>query len=98
MANIREMKKEIDNLVFEVISDCFAYSELHPAGTDEKISEIINEAVNLRNSLIQRVNHPADDADRKQKKLHFQAIKRDLVSGTDKLFSRLSSVSTKKKK
>ena len=98
MSNVRTLKKEIDELVFAVISDCFAYSGIHPEAKDEAVSEIINEAVNLRNNLVQRVNHPASDGDPKKIKAHFQSVKTDLISGTDKLFSQLSSLTKKKKK
>ena len=98
MANLRELKKEIDNQIYAVISDCFAYSELHPSGKNDVVSGIINEAVDLRNELIGRVNELPSGADKKQIKGHFQAVKADLASGTDKLFNQLSSVSTKKKK
>ena len=30
MASVRELKKDIDYLVYEVISDCFVFSGLHP--------------------------------------------------------------------
>ena len=98
MANIRALKKEIDNQVFAVISDCFAFSELHPGVKEDVVSVIISDAVNLRNELIHRVNHADHNADAKQVKAYFQAVKQDLLAGTDKLFGQLSSVSTKKKK
>ena len=98
MSSVRDLKKEIDNQVFAVISDCFAYSEMHPGVKEDIISGIINEAVSLRNELINRINHLDHKADSKQVKVYFQAVKKDLLEGTDKLFSQLSSVSTKKKK
>ena len=58
MASIRELKKDIDFLVFEVISDCFAYSSVHPDNKSDELSAIITDAVNFRNDLIARVNNP----------------------------------------
>lgn len=98
MANLRELKKEIDNQIYGVISDCFAYSEIHPSGKRDEVTVIINEAVDLRNNLISRVNNTGSFADAKQVKAHINTVKADLAAGTDKLFTKLSSVSTKKKK
>ena len=98
MASIRLLKKDIDNQVFEVISDCFIYAGLHPDSNEEEISGIISDAVDLRNELIARVNNPDGKDNPKLVKRHFKAISDDLLSGVDKLYGKLSAVSKKKKK
>ena len=98
MASIRELKKEIDSRVYEVLSDCFTFSELHPDNKSDEISGIISDACNMRNDLIHRVNNPDREADPKGLKAHYQLVNKDLKNGTDKLFERLSSLSKKKKK
>ncbi len=98
MGNIRKLKKEIDSRIYEVISDCFTFSEVHPEEKPEEVSGIISDAVNFRNDLFQRVNHPSVELDPRGIKAHYQQVNHDLVAGTEKLFERLSSVSKKKKK
>lgn len=98
MGNVRILKKDIDNQVFEIISDCFIYSGLHPDNKTDKVTSIIEDAVNLRNELISRVNNPESKDDPKLVRQHYRAIKADLAAGTDKLCMRLSEISTKKKK
>jgi hypothetical protein len=98
MASIRQLKKSIESQVFEVISDCFTWTELNPGKKSDEVAGILADAVNLRNELIQRVNNPDSSADPKVLKAHYQLIGKDLASGVDALFIRLSSVSTKKKK
>ncbi|MBG0858925.1 MAG: hypothetical protein IQL11_05435 [Bacteroidales bacterium] len=98
MANIRRLKKAIDSRVYEVISDCFTYSELHPDNNPDEVTGIISDAVNFRNDLFHRVNNPSREHDPGGIKAHYQQVNKDLDSGVDKLFERLSSVSKKKKK
>jgi hypothetical protein len=98
MATIRKLKKKIDSEIFEVISDCFTWSEVHPEKKPGGVSEILADAVALRNDLIHRVNHTVDATDSKAVKSHYQQIQKDLLSGTDSLFKRLSSLSKKKTK
>ncbi|MCU0461330.1 MAG: hypothetical protein MUF36_04855 [Bacteroidales bacterium] len=98
MGSIRKLKKQIDSKVYEIISDCFTYAELHPDNKTEDVSGIISDAVNFRNDLIHRINNPDPSADPKGVKAHYQLINRDLDEGVDKLCERLSSVSKKKKK
>jgi hypothetical protein len=98
MASIRKLKKEIDARVFEVISDCLTYSEIHADNKTDEVTGIISDTCNFRNDLIHRVNNPELTADQKGMKVHYQLIRQDLDAGVDKLFDRLSSVSKKKKK
>jgi hypothetical protein len=98
MASVRNLKKDIDNLIFEVISDCFIYTGLHPDNKADDVSGIIADAVNLRNDLIARVNNPDGKDNPKIVKKHYQTIKSDLTTGADELCSRLSALSKKKKK
>ncbi len=98
MANIRSLKKEIDKKVYQVISDCFTFSALHPDEKADDISAIVSDAVRLRNELIHRVNNHSKEADSKGVKDHYQMVKKDLGVGVDKLFERLSSKLKKKKK
>jgi hypothetical protein len=93
MASIRELKKDIDYLVFEVVSDCLIYANLHSDDNSQRISEIIEDAIDLRNDLIYRVNRPDDKDNPKVIKLHYKTIRKDLYTGVDKMFGNLSSLS-----
>lgn len=97
MASVRELKKDIDFLVFEVISDCFVFSSLHPDNKSEELTALISDAVELRNDLIARVNNPDGKDNPKIVKSHYKTVSKDLMLGVDNLFERLSAISTKKK-
>ena len=96
MANLRKIKKDIDNRVFEIISDCFIFSGLHPDVKTKEVARIVEDAVNLRNDLFSRVNNPGDSKDPKLVKKHFRSVRDDLSSNADKLCQRLSNVAKKK--
>ncbi|HNW57141.1 MAG TPA: hypothetical protein PLR88_04650 [Bacteroidales bacterium] len=96
MASVRELKKDIDYLVFEVISDGFAFSQVHEENQPEELSAIITDAVNFRNDLIARVNNPDGKDNPKIVKAYYKTVEKDLLEGVDKLFTRLSALSSKK--
>ena len=96
MGSVRSLKKDIDYLVFEVISDCFVYSNVNPDNKSEELSAIISDAVNFRNDLIARVNNPDGKDNPKILKGYYKSVAKDLLTGVDKLFTRLSSLSAKK--
>ena len=97
MASVRGLKKDIDSLIFEVISDCFVYSGVHPYNKTDEVSAIITDAVNFRNDLIARVNNPDGKDNPKIVKAFYKSVGKDLLSGVDKLFKRLSALQEKKK-
>jgi hypothetical protein len=96
MASVRELKKDIDFLVFEVIADCFVFSGVHPDNKSDELSAIISDAVNFRNDLIARVNNPDGKDNPKILKTYYKTVEKDLMTGADKLFTRLSELTTKK--
>ncbi len=97
MASVRELKKDIDYLIFEVISDCFVYSNVHPENKSDELTELISDAVEFRNDLIARVNNPDGKDNPKIVKAYYKSVEKDLITGVDKLFERLSTISVKKK-
>ena len=97
MASVRELKKDIDYLVFEVISDCFTYSNIHSDNKSDELSTLISDAVEFRNDLIARVNNPDGKDNPKIVKAYYKTVEKDLLTGVDKLFERLSAFSSKKK-
>jgi hypothetical protein len=95
MASVRELKKDIDYLVYEVISDCFVFSGLHPDIKSDEVSAIISDAVDFRNDLIARVNNPDEKDNPKIVKAYYKSVEKDLLTGVDNLFSRLSAMTKK---
>jgi hypothetical protein len=96
MANKREIKKDIDYLVGEVISDSYTYLLIHGEKNRDKVIEIIGAVVEKRNDLISRVNNSDKKFDSKQVKAHFKQINADLLAAIDDSFSKLSKLSAKK--
>ena len=91
MASIRRIKNEIDYLVSEVISD--GYMALYFNGEKrDAIVAVIEEAVAMRNKLYDQVNHPADKQNKSLVRKHYAQVRRDMMSGVDGLFRKLSDI------
>ncbi len=92
MASVRDIKKDIDYLVGEVVSDCYTYLYLNGDKNRDEVVGIIEEVVGKRNDFIHRVNNPEKGADKKQTRKHFKQIYSDLLSTVDDSFSKLSKL------
>lgn len=95
MASVRGLKKDIDYLIYEVISDCFVFSDLHPDVKTDELSAIVSDAVDLRNDMIARVNNPDGKDNPKIVKAYYRSVRNDLMAGVDELFTRLSKLTKK---
>lgn len=85
--NLREIKKDIEYYIGEFIDDCSLFITLNPVKGTEKVSPIIDEAVDLYNDLRYKVNHPAEGA----KKSYFSDIRKEMIDKLDTLSEKLSA-------
>lgn len=92
MANRRDVKKDIDYVTFEVISDCLTFMALFPEKGTTDAMEIIKETTEVRNELISRTNHPDGKNNPKLVKAHYRTIYSDLLSKMDQQFEKLSGL------
>ncbi len=95
MPSRKNLKKQINELTYEVVSDCFTYLTIHEEKNRQKVLDIITEMVKYRNELIHRVNNYDKIKTPKEIKSHYRKIKKDLLSAMDKSFLKLSKLSQK---
>ena len=91
MANLRDLKKEIDYRLEEVVFDCdmamcFQHSK------EKEIFEVMQEAVAVRNALFAKANNPAEPHNRSLVRKHYAALRCEMAEAYDKLFEKLSGI------
>ena len=91
MASIRMIKKDIDYLIQEVISDSYFTIYFHPDKKDEAV-KVMEEAVAFRNDLYDKANNPVEKNNPHLVKRHYAQLRRDLLSGVDGLFQKISTL------
>lgn len=92
MASIKNIKKDIDYLVDEVISDSLLCMSIQKGKEKEKIIEVINTMVETRNNLISKVNNAPKAKKSSENKAYFKEIYNELLTTTDKSFEKLSKL------
>ena len=96
MAKKRNLKKDINYLSYDIISECFTYNYFFPEKNEDKIKEIIAETVKMRNEFIKRVNHIDGKDNKKLTKQHFQKLYKDLFAKAETLVKDLNNLNTEK--
>lgn len=92
MASLRTIKKDVDYLVNEVVGDCYMSLYFNRNRNQADVVTIMEEAVDLRNDLFQKINNPAEKHNKRLVKKHYAQIRKELLDGIDSLFEKLSGI------
>ncbi|WP_418991253.1 hypothetical protein [Alistipes sp.] len=95
MANLRDLKKEIDYRLEEVVFDCDMAMCFQPK-KEEEIFAIMQEAVGVRNDLFAKAMNPAEPHNRSLVRKHYAALRSEMVAAFDALFEKLSALNGSK--
>jgi hypothetical protein len=93
MASIKSLKKDIDFLFFELISDCFMFTSLHEGPKKAEVQNLIEDAVAMRNEFVDRVNHPDGKDNPALVKAYYSTLRKDLFEKVNEYFEKLSAIS-----
>jgi len=92
MATLRRLKKEIEFMSSQLIGDCIDFLETFEDKKDTNILSIIEEAVLLNNTMLDRACHPVDKSNPKQVKQHYRLLKADFIKGLDLVYGKLEGL------
>lgn len=92
MASIRRLKKDIQYLSAQFIGDCLEILETFKEGNEEKVMAIIEEAVALNNSTIEKACHPDGNDNPKMVKEFYRHLKKDFIKGLDDSYKKLEQL------
>ncbi|NQY66827.1 MAG: hypothetical protein HRT72_03785 [Flavobacteriales bacterium] len=90
MANKRNLKKAVNELIFDIIEECFSAEIDNPEKNTKDANSIIEEAVQLRNTLISKISSKVDQKERKK---HFASITDGLSEGVNALLAKVDKLS-----
>ena len=80
MASRKDLKKDIDFFVFELISDCYDCIDENPDKDFSGFEAIINDIVDLQDELLAQINQ-YDTKSESNSKEYFKVIKNELTEG-----------------
>jgi len=74
MASKRILKKGINNLAFDLISECYIYSFFHKDSSTDKTNSVMEEILKIRNELVSKINNPEHKDDKKKNRAYYRSI------------------------
>ena len=91
MANLRDLKKEIDYRLEELVFDCDMAICFQPS-KEKEIFEVMQEAAAVRNALYAKAMNPAEPHNRSLVRKHYAALRSEMVAAYGELFEKLSKI------
>ena len=88
MANIRDLKKDINYVLGDIIEAVYIWELTNPSEDNKKAEAIIDEAILTFDDLIEKVN----DKKAENKKQHFKTINAELEERGRKLIEKINSL------
>ncbi len=89
MASVKNLKKDINYVLSDIIEECYVWQMLQEDGKKaDKAEKIIDEAIVTFDGLIEKVNTKNID----NKKAHFKAISADLEKKAGALLAKIEKL------
>lgn len=88
MASIKNLKKDVNRVLAEVIEECYSYQLDADEKTNSKIEEIIDEAIDTFDNIIQKIH----DKTMENKSAHFNNITKELETKGNELLEKLNKL------
>lgn len=88
MASVKNLKKDINYVLGDIIEECYAWELLNPKADTKGTEAIIDEAIVAFDSLIDKVHSKNID----NKKTHFKNITLELEKTADKLLKKVNKL------
>lgn len=95
MANLRQLKKEIDYRLEEVVFDCDMAICFQPK-KEAEIFAIMEEAVAVRNAFFVKANNPAEPHNRSLVRKHYAALRAEMADAFGAVCEQLSAINSAK--
>lgn len=88
MASVQNLKKDVNYVISDIIEECYIWQLIHDEAQAEKADKLIDEAIQIFDDLIARINTKKVE----NKKQHFKTISQDLESKAIGLIDKLAKL------
>ena len=88
MASIKNLKKDINYVLGDIIEECYTWEMLNPKADKKATEKIIDEAIEAFDSLIEKINLKKVE----NSKAHFKTITSELEDTANKLIEKVNNL------
>jgi len=85
--NLRDIKKDIEYVLSAFVEDCSVVAAVNSKASEDKIAELMEQAIDLYNELRDKVNAKAEGP----KKAYYASLRKEILEKTNALYEQLSA-------
>lgn len=78
MASIKDLKKEVNYLTSEMVTEAYVRKMLFDDIKEADFTKVVTDAIEVRNDLISKINHPDGKDNPKKVKAYFKDIRKEM--------------------
>lgn len=90
MASIRLLKKDINFLTSELVTQAYLNQFLFKKISDEELAKYIGDALDFRNKFVERANHPDGKDNPKMVKGYYKNLRKEMLEQFSGLYETLA--------
>ena len=95
MASRKVLKRDIDYMTSELLSDCVLYVDLYPAQPTEPVTEIINNVLLKKQEVFSKINTPTSKIEKKAVKENYKGYISEMLTAVNAGYEKLSKLPRK---
>ena len=88
MASIKNLKKDINYVLGDIIEECYVWETLNPDADKKKSEAIVDKAIKAFDTLIDKIHTKEVE----NKKKHFRSVELDLEKTANKLIDQVNKL------
>ncbi len=86
MASKKDLKKDINYLVDEVIGTCLMQHQMQGGKNHEAMETMVNDMLTFREEIIEKTNHPDPGPETKNLKAYYRDLHKQLLEKANEAF------------
>lgn len=90
MASVRTLKKDINFLTSELVTQAYLNQLIFNKISDDALVDHITKAVDFRNNFVERANHPDGKDNAKLVKAYYRTLRKEMVEEFGVLYEALA--------
>ncbi|MGQ1891849.1 hypothetical protein ACT29H_15520 [Thermophagus sp. OGC60D27] len=92
MASIRDLKKDINYLAGEIVTEAYVRKMLFSNVDDETFRKVVTDTLMFRSAILKKINHPVEKRDPKKVKKYFQEVRKEMYQKFSELVEIVSEL------
>ena len=88
MASVKNLKKDINYILGDIIEECYMWELLNPKADAKKSQAVVDEAISSYDSLLNKVNAKQVE----NKRAHYKSIQSDLETVASSLIVKVNKL------